>query len=55
MRRNGSTKTAELRQRNGAALTTPIDLTRSATKDIASAMNAILGKQPEFMTQRRCK
>jgi starvation-inducible DNA-binding protein len=42
MRRNGSTKTAELRQRRGAPLTTPTDLTRSATKDIAGAMNAIL-------------
>jgi starvation-inducible DNA-binding protein len=35
MRRNGSTKTAELRQRRDAPLTTPTDLTRSATKDIA--------------------
>src|SRR5216684_6696039 len=42
MRRNGSTKTAELRQRRHAPLTTPTDLTRSATKDIAGAMNAIL-------------
>jgi starvation-inducible DNA-binding protein len=42
MRGNGSTKTAELRQRRGAPLTTPTDLTRSATKDIAGAMNAIL-------------
>jgi starvation-inducible DNA-binding protein len=42
MRRNGSTKTAELRQRRGAPLTTPTDLTRSATKDISGAMNAIL-------------
>src|ERR1700692_432130 len=42
MRRNGSTKTAELRQRRDAPLTTPTDLTRSATKDIAGAMNAIL-------------
>jgi starvation-inducible DNA-binding protein len=42
MRRNGSTKTAELRQRRNAPLTTPTDLTRSATKDISGAMNAIL-------------
>ena len=42
MRRNGSTKTAELRQRRAAPLATPTDLTRSATKDIAGAMNAIL-------------
>src|SRR5881628_1022631 len=42
MRRNGSTKTAELRQRRDAPLATPTDLTRSATKDIAGAMNAIL-------------
>jgi starvation-inducible DNA-binding protein len=42
MRGNGSTKTAELRQRRDAPLTTPTDLTRSANKDIAGAMNAIL-------------
>jgi starvation-inducible DNA-binding protein len=42
MRRNGSTKTSELRQRRNAPLATPTDLTRSATKDIAGAMNAIL-------------
>src|SRR5258708_22536631 len=42
MRKNGSIKTAELRQRRDAPLTTPTDLTRSATKDIAGAMNAIL-------------
>ena len=42
MRRNNSTKTAELRQRRDAPLTTRTDLTRSATKDIAGAMNAIL-------------
>jgi starvation-inducible DNA-binding protein len=42
MRGNGSTKTAELRQRREAPLATPTDLTRSATKDIAGAMNAIL-------------
>src|SRR5207245_8736425 len=42
MRKNGSTKTAELRQRRDIPLTAPTDLTRSATKDIAGAMNAIL-------------
>jgi starvation-inducible DNA-binding protein len=42
MKRNNSTKTTELRQRRDAPLTTPTDLTRSATKDIAGAMNAIL-------------
>src|SRR5438094_6859247 len=42
MRRNNSTKTTELRQRREAPLATPTDLTRSATKDIAAAMNAIL-------------
>src|ERR687891_405888 len=52
MRKNGSTKTTELRQRpafaslrrgrRDAPLTTPTDLTRSATKDIGGAMNAIL-------------
>ena len=41
-RGNGSTKTAELRQRRDAPLATPTDLTRSATKDITGAMNAIL-------------
>ena len=38
MRKNGSTKTAELRQRRDAPLRTPTDLTRSATNDIAGAM-----------------
>jgi starvation-inducible DNA-binding protein len=42
MSRNSSTKTAELRQRRDAPLATPTDLTRSATKDITGAMNAIL-------------
>jgi starvation-inducible DNA-binding protein len=42
MRKNGSTKTLELLQERGAALATPTDLTRAATKDIAGAMNAIL-------------
>ena len=42
MKRNNSTKTTELRQRRDAPLTIPTDLTRSATKDMAGAMNAIL-------------
>src|SRR6476661_3042933 len=42
MRRNNSTKTAELRQKRDIPLTVPTDLTRSAVKDIARAMNAIL-------------
>jgi len=42
MKRNNSTKTAELRQRRDAPLTTRTDLTRSATKDITGTMNAIL-------------
>src|SRR5467141_4913710 len=42
MRKNGSTKTAELRQRRDAPLRTPTDLTRSATRDITGAMNAVL-------------
>src|SRR5205807_3613852 len=42
MRRNNSTKTTELRQRRDAPLTTPTDLTRSATRDITGALNAIL-------------
>jgi starvation-inducible DNA-binding protein len=42
MKRNNSTKTTELQHRRGAPLATPTDLSRSATKDIAGAMNAIL-------------
>jgi starvation-inducible DNA-binding protein len=42
MKRNNSTKTVELRQRRDAPLAIRTDLTRSATKDIAGAMNAIL-------------
>ena len=42
MKRNNSTKTAELRQKRDIQLTVPTDLTRSAVKDIAGAMNAIL-------------
>jgi starvation-inducible DNA-binding protein len=42
MRRNNSTKTAELRQKRDIPLTVQTDLTHSAVKDIAGAMNAIL-------------
>jgi starvation-inducible DNA-binding protein len=42
MLKDGSTNISELRQRRDAPLVTPTDLTRSATKDIATAMNAIL-------------
>src|SRR5438034_942534 len=42
MKRNSPTKTSELLQRREAPLATPTDLTRSATKDIAATMNAIL-------------
>src|SRR6185436_538510 len=42
MKRNNSTKTAELRQKRDIPLTVPTDLTREATKDISGAMNAIL-------------
>ena len=42
MSRNSSTKTTELLREREAPLATPTDLTRSATKDIAGAMNAIL-------------
>jgi len=42
MRRNNSTKNAELRQKRDIPLTVPTDLTHSAVKDIAGAMNAIL-------------
>ena len=42
MKKNNSTRTTELQHRRGAPLATPTDLTRSATKDIAGAMNAIL-------------
>ncbi len=42
MKRNSPTKNSELLQRREAPLATPTDLTRSATKDIAGAMNAIL-------------
>jgi starvation-inducible DNA-binding protein len=42
MKKNSSTKTLELLHRRDAPLETPTDLTPSATKDIAGAMNAIL-------------
>src|SRR6266404_2677613 len=42
MNKSNSKKISELRQRRDAPLATPTDLTRSATKDIAGAMNAIL-------------
>src|SRR5438093_11152305 len=42
MTTTNSRKTIELLHRRGAPLKTPTDLTRSATKDISGAMNAIL-------------
>jgi starvation-inducible DNA-binding protein len=42
MKKSNSRKTIELLHRREAPLETPTDLTRSATKDIAAAMNAIL-------------
>jgi starvation-inducible DNA-binding protein len=42
MNKSNSQKSTELRVRRDAPLATPTDLTRSATKDIAGAMNAIL-------------
>ncbi len=42
MKKSNSRKTSELLHRRDAPLETPTDLTRSATKDIAAAMNAIL-------------
>ena len=42
MKRNSPTKTSELLHERAAPLATPTDLTRSATKDIAGAINAIL-------------
>jgi starvation-inducible DNA-binding protein len=42
MNKPNSQKTSELVHRREAPLATPTDLTRSATKDIAGAMNAIL-------------
>src|SRR5881398_1654421 len=42
MKRNSPTKTSDLLHERGAPLATPTDLTRSATRDIAAAMNAIL-------------
>jgi starvation-inducible DNA-binding protein len=42
MHKTNSRKTSELQHRRDAPLETPTDLTRSATKDIAAAMNAVL-------------
>ena len=42
MNKRNARKTLELLQRREAPLETPTDLTRSATRDIAAAMNAIL-------------
>jgi starvation-inducible DNA-binding protein len=42
MHKTNSKKTSELQHRRDAPLETPTDLTHSATKDIAAAMNAIL-------------
>src|SRR5947209_15860218 len=42
MHKTNSRKTSELLHRRDAPLETPTDLTRSATKDITGAMNAIL-------------
>src|SRR3954454_16139112 len=42
MKKPNSLKTVELLHRRDAPLITPTDLTRSATKDISAAMNAIL-------------
>src|SRR4029453_13303333 len=42
MKKTNSRKTIELLHRRDAPLETPTDLTASATKDIAAAMNAIL-------------
>jgi starvation-inducible DNA-binding protein len=41
IRKNGSRKISELRDRRDAPLRTPTDLTRSARKDVAGTMNAI--------------
>jgi starvation-inducible DNA-binding protein len=42
MKNSNSRKASDLRQRREAPLRTPTDLTRSATKDITGALNAIL-------------
>src|ERR1700752_866973 len=42
MKKPNSLRTTELLHRRDAPLETPTDLTRSATRDIAAAMNAIL-------------
>jgi starvation-inducible DNA-binding protein len=42
MKKNNSTNISELLQRRQAPLRTPTDLTKTASKDISGAMNAIL-------------
>jgi len=42
MKKSNSTNKSELERRRDAPLATPTDLTRSASKDISGAMNAIL-------------
>src|SRR5438046_9989032 len=42
MKKSNSTNKSELERRREAPLATPTDLTRSASKDISGAMNAIL-------------
>ena len=42
MKKSNSTNKSELQRRREAPLATPTDLTRSASKDISGAMNAIL-------------
>src|SRR5437879_9634611 len=42
MKKSNSTNKSELERRRDAPLVTPTDLTRSASKDISGAMNAIL-------------
>src|SRR5438094_3399035 len=42
MKKSNSTNKSELERRRDAPLATPTDLTRSASKDITGAMNAIL-------------
>ena len=42
MKKSNSTNKSELARRRDAPLATPTDLTRSASKDISGAMNAIL-------------
>ena len=42
MKKSNSTNKSELQRRREAPLATPTDLTRSASKDVSGAMNAIL-------------